>query len=131
MSSIDMSEVMKLSADFGHASARALPAVDRVVERGALNVKTKMAAEAESDGHYKRFSRAISYDRAYKLGVVSYEVGPDKSRSGAQGALGNLLYFGSANNGSVLDIEVGLRDEEPRLVENLAKIATDLAAGRG
>lgn len=131
MSSIDMSEVTKLSADFGRASRAALPAVDRVVSRGALNIKNAMVREAEADGSYKHFSRSISYDRAYSLGVIGYEVGPDKGRRGTQAALGNLLYFGSVNNGSALDIEVGLREEEPRLVENLARVATELADGRG
>lgn len=131
MSSIDMSEVTKLSADFGHAAGEVVPVVDAVVKRGAQNVKTAMVAEAEADGSYKHFSRSISYDRAYGLGVIGYEVGPDKSRSGTQAALGNLLFFGGANNGPVLDIEVGLREEAPRLVENLGKAATHLAAGRG
>lgn len=129
MAAFDASEVRALAEDFGRAAGRAVPLVDRVVKRAAQNVKNAMVSEAESSGHYKHFSRSISYDRSARVGVIGYEVGPRKS--GPQGALGNLLYFGSVNNGPVLDIEVGLRDEAPRLVDNLAQLAERLASGRG
>lgn len=131
MTSIDMREVTQLSADFGRAAGETLREVDQVMEKGAINVKKAMVAEAESDGSYKRFSRSISYDRAYGYGTVGYEVGPDKGRRGTQAALGNLLYFGSENNSPVLDIEVGIREETPRLMDHLGRTAERLAVRRG
>lgn len=127
---IDMTEVMTLAEDFGKASIKAVDEIDKVTERGALNVKNQMAAEAQSSGYYKHFSRSISYDRTTSIGEVSYEIGPDKSLKGAQGALGNILYFGTSNNGAVLDIESPIRAEAPRFTKALADVAEKLAAGQ-
>lgn len=126
---IDMSEVTELAADFGKAAGSMVPAIDKAVERGALNIKNVMVDDAASSGHYKHFSRAISYDRAYSVGSITYEVGPDKD--GPQGALGNILYFGTGQNGPVLDIEVGMRSEAGPLEKNVADAAWKAAAGRG
>lgn len=126
---IDMSEVTKLAADFGKAAGSVIPEIDKVVERGALNIKNTMVDDAASAGHYRHFSRAISYDRAYAVGSVAYEVGPDKDRM--QGALGNILYFGTGHNGPVLDIEVGMRAEAAPLEKSVADAAERLAGGRG
>ena len=48
------------------------------------------------------------------------EIGPDKSRP--QGALGNLLEFGSENNPPHNDGGRALQAEEPRFLEHLGKI---------
>lgn len=126
---IDMSEVTQLAADFGKAAGSVVPEIDKVVEKGALNIKNTMVDDAASTGHYKHFSRSISYDRAYSVGSVAYEVGPDKGRT--QGALGNILYFGTGHNGPVLDIEVGMRAEAAPLEKNIADVAEKAAGGRG
>lgn len=125
---VDASELTQLAIDFGNASAKAVDEIDEVVEHGALKVKNHMAADARSSGYYKHFHRSISYDRVTSINQVSYEIGPDKSRRGAQGALGNILYFGTSKNGPVLDIEAPLKAEEPHLVKHLADVAERLAA---
>lgn len=129
----DVSELRGLAHDFGKASLKTLNAVDAVLEKAANAVKTSMRDDAQSKaggGHAKAFPSSISYDRAYKrIGEAAYEVGPDKDRR--QGALGNLLYFGSANNGPVLDIEVGMNDEAPRLTKALLDLAASQVVGRG
>lgn len=126
-SGIDMSEALTLASDFGHAASATLAKVDAVVEKGALNIKNVLVSDAESSGHYKHFSRAITYDRAYRPGEVRYEIGPDKFRQ--QGALGNILYFGTSHNGPVLDIEIGMRSEGPAVVRNLEIVGKELASG--
>lgn len=122
MTILDTSELRALAVDLGNASREVEREAERVLEKGALNVKDKMAADAKAahGGYAKHFHRSISYDRATRAGQLGFEIGPDKHRR--QGALGNLLYFGSANNGPTLDIEAGLIEEEPRLVSEMGKM---------
>ena len=122
MTLIDLSEVRALATDLGRTTKEVEREADRVLERGALGVKNAMVEDARSShsGYAKRFASSISYDRRYGVGRMSYEIGPDKSRR--QGALGNLLYFGSRNNAPTLDIEAGLIAEEPRLLSEMGKM---------
>ncbi len=122
MTLIDLSEVRALATDLGKTSREVEREADKVLERGALGVKNAMADDARSthSGHAKHFHRSISYDRRYGVGRMSYEIGPDKGR--IQGALGNLLYFGSSNNAPTLDIEAGLIEEEPKLLSEMGKM---------
>ncbi len=123
----DFSEVRKLAADLGKASTEVYREAEKVAERAALNIKKSMQADAESAGHYKHFSGSISYDRATSLGEIGYEIGPDKWRT--QGALGNILYFGTSKNGPVLDVEVGLRAEAPNFERHMTELAGRLLNG--
>jgi len=118
----DFSEVRALATDLGRTTRAVEKEADKVLERGALGVKNAMQedAKASHSGYAKRFASSISYDRRYGVGRMSYEIGPDKSRP--QGALGNLLYFGSRNNGPTLDIEAGLAAEEPRLMSEMQQM---------
>lgn len=126
-SGIDMSEVTKLSHDLGKVPGRITREAEQITKKGAQNVKETMQAEAKSSGHYKHFAGSISYDRAMSVGGVAYEVGPDKWRT--QGALGNILYFGTSKNGPVLDIEAGLRKEAPNFEKHLADLAGSVLDG--
>lgn len=121
----DASEVRRFAEDLGRASSRVAREVPKVVERGALNVKRRMQADAQAShsGHARHFARSISYDRAsHGLRGIAFEIGPDKDR--AQGALGNLLYFGSAKNAPTLDIQAGLIEEQPRFIKALGDLTS-------
>lgn len=126
MTSIDLHEVRALATDLGKASGAVEKEADRVLERGALGVKNKMVEEARaSHNRYARhFAGSISYDPD---GLLRYVVGPDKARR--QGALGNLLYFGSRNNAPTLDIEAGLIAEEPKLLSEMGKMLERVIGG--
>lgn len=126
MTAIDTSEVQALAVDLGKASGAVMKEADQVLERGALGVKQAMVedAEARHSGFARHFPRSISYDQD---GLLSYVIGPDKGRT--QGALGNLLYFGSSNNGPTLDIEAGLIAEEPELVSEMGKMLERVVGG--
>lgn len=128
MTFFDMREVTALATDLGKTTKNVEREAGRVLERGALNVKNKMAEDAKvHGGHAKRFASSISYERHGGIGQLGYEIGPDKGR--AQGALGNLLYFGSKNNAPTLDIEAGLIAEEPRLMSEMAKMLGRVMGG--
>lgn len=113
--------VRELAADLESVPVEKAPAFRRVVERGALNIKNEMRRDAQSSGHYRHFHRSISYDMT---GEMSAEIGPDKDK--IQGALGNILYFGTSNNAPVLSLEAPLEHEEPRFEKALADEAEDI-----
>lgn len=127
MTDFDASEFRELAADLGKASREAFTEAEKITKKAAQNIKTTMAEDAESSGTYRHFSGSISYDRAMSVGTIAYEIGPDKDRT--QGALGNILYFGTSKNAPVLDVEVGLTKEAPEFERRIADMAGRLLDG--
>lgn len=126
--SADFSELRELSADFGRATSGVLDEVDKTVKKAAQNLKEDYRSQAEASS-FRGMSRSFSYDRLLRIGKVSYEVGPDKSRTG--GPLGNLFFFGGAHGGGGTgDLDGPLADEEPRLTSALGDILEDRARGK-
>ncbi|PSK96697.1 hypothetical protein CLV30_12579 [Haloactinopolyspora alba] len=109
---VDDSEVLALAADVGRISGRAVDDAAAIVEKGALNIKNGLRDAAQGHPSFPAFPNSISYDINYGAGSIEAEIGPDKNRT--QGALGNLLYFGSSKNAPVLDLEGPVRSEEPK-----------------
>lgn len=117
------------------AAARALEQVatqaprelKRVVSKGALNVKRdwRANAAASSGNHAPYYPASIGYDLDTIPGGAQATVGPDKDRR--QGALGNLLEFGSVHNAPHNDGGRALAAEEPRLVAAVEDVAEQLA----
>lgn len=114
--SIDWSQVEKLADDLESVPERLQAPFEKVVEKGALNVKNGMKADAHNSGHYRYFASSITYDRD----GLEAEIGPDKGRT--QGALGNILYFGTSNNAPVLDINGPLNREAPEFERQIQSI---------
>lgn len=116
-----LEEVRRLAANLGRIAGSAVQDVDGVAKKGALNIKQEMSYSAVWSRHFKGMASAISFDSAYRPGVVRYEVGPDKNRPG--GALGNIAYFGTSRGGGTLDIEQPLASEGPRFQSALEALA--------
>ncbi|HWU21554.1 MAG TPA: hypothetical protein VN088_08515 [Nocardioides sp.] len=123
-----MDDLRSLAHDLSEAPRRAQRDAVAVVEHAALNVKNGWRDNAkQSSGKYApSYPASISYDlslTAAVIGRIEAEVGPDKSKR--QGALGNLLEFGSANNPPHNDGGRALRDEAPKFEAELAKVTLD------
>ena len=119
---------IELDVDGADAIARDLESVDRlrpdferVVERGAWNIRRAMSDDARSNGYSRHFHRSITYD---VTGGLSAEIGPDKGR--VQGALGVFLYFGRSDTPGVLNLEAPLNREQPRFELALIDVAEDV-----
>jgi hypothetical protein len=98
-----------------------------VVARGALNVKRDWRTNARATGrkHAKHYPRSIGFDIArYGPDIWAATIGPDKG--GPQGALGNLLEYGSVHNPPHNDGGRALAVEMPRFVAQM-----ELLAARG
>jgi hypothetical protein len=118
---IDTSELRVLAVDLGNVPEEKRPEVRKVVSKGALNIKNHMRDDAKSNGHYKHFHRAISYDM---LGDLEAEIGPDKDK--IQGALGNILYYGTSKNSPVLNLFGPAERELPRFAKALGDLGEDI-----
>lgn len=96
MTTIDTSQVRQLAAQLAKAGPAVVPAAERAVTLAAAAVQKDMRAAARGHRRFRSFPSSITTDQRR----LTAEVGPDKRRR--QGALGNVLYFGTANNGPVL-----------------------------
>lgn len=114
-------ELNEIAAVFARKSALATSVTRPIVEKGAVNIKNAMVADAQGIGHAPLFPASIGYDMIETFRGPGAEIGPDKSKP--QGALGNILYFGTSNNAPVRDINVGIDAEAPVFEKFLADVA--------
>lgn len=96
----DFSEVNQLAADLGEVAANAGVLVSKALEVSARNVRDHWRAGASGMRHAPAYPASVTYDlrsfSGFGVTVLEAEIGPDKDRR--QGALGNLIEFGSVNN---------------------------------
>ena len=125
----DVRQLHALAGVFRSSAAAAQVQVQAVVERGALNVKNgwRDNARATAGRHARLYPNSISYDVRRWPGGASAVIGPDKSRP--QGALGNLLEFGSVKNPPHLDGLRALQAEAPAFMAHIAAVASQWGRG--
>lgn len=119
--------LMELSADLRKAARRAPEVAHDVVKRGAVQIKRDWRANAkESAGQHGRlYPYSIGFDITPSgADYVEAEIGPDKELP--QGALGNLIEWGSVNNPPHNDGGRALRTEEPRFIKAMEDAVRDL-----
>lgn len=92
----DLHEVTGMVDAITKASAPAIAEVTAVVAKGALNIKNDAARRITGLAHARAYPRSITYGTYFSLKGAAADIGPDKNR--AQGALGNVLEYGSVNN---------------------------------
>lgn len=99
-----------------------------VVNKGALNVKVGWKRRWQGLSHAPMLADAITYDLVSRgLGEHEAEIGPDKNLP--QGALGNLIEFGSVNNRPHPGGLPAAIREESRFVEAAADAGEDAVGG--
>lgn len=96
MDGLDVSGLDELVAVFERAPAHA--AANVIKAGNVFGSKVKRIWQALDSGlaHAPAYPHSISYDLTIAADGIEVEIGPDKSM--AQGALGNLIEFGSAHN---------------------------------
>ena len=118
-----LGDVRRLVEDLSTAPERARGAIDRVVEKGALNIKNDWRASVAGSEHFKHLQYAVGYDRERDVDSVGAVIGYDKDR--VQGPLGNIREFGTADVAGHLDGQRALLAEEPRFVAALETAAEE------
>lgn len=109
----------ELVADLQSADANVLVGARAVVQRGSLNVKRDAQRLISGLQHAPQYPASITYETSFVAGGVEGEIGPDKDR--AQGALGNLLEYGSVNNAPFAHLGPALDLEGPRFEDALGE----------
>lgn len=125
----DLREFDTLAADLHQVSESVAPAVKAVVKKGAVAVKTRWrdGAVASSGKAARVYPYSIGFDLdADGLGAT---IGPDKAKT--QGALGNLLEFGSTNNHPYNDGGRALEVEGPAFQKYLEQVTGEVLAKIG
>lgn len=125
--SFDFHELDRLAADLASAPDKAGPFIRKAVEVTSRKIKDDWKKNTAGLKHAPAFPRSISYDittfEGFGASVIKAEIGPDKSRP--QGALGNLLEFGSTNNAPRGDGHGALQKNQGDFESGLAKALVD------
>jgi hypothetical protein len=116
-----------LIAQLDRACSRAVPETMVVVTAAAERVRADWAQRWSGMAHAPALPAAVTKDVFPLPGSVRAEIGPDKSRR--QGALGNLLEFGSVHNAPRPGGLPALQAEEPRLEAALEALSASLLGG--
>lgn len=120
----DMSDVRRLERHLARAVPRLRREARQVTMRGAMNIKRDWRANArQSSGrHAPAYPNAVGFDfAAYGPDIFMAIIGPDKGAP--QGALGNLLEYGSVKNPPHRDGGRALDVEQPRFEAQMAQLA--------
>lgn len=129
----------ELSADLGEVPKNAGKYIRQAVEYGAVNVKNYWRADLPKEGAAKALPYAIGYDIYSNSSIfhdvlpstdepgtattITADIGPDKNKR--QGALGNLLEYGSINNPAEGEGSQALEDETEDFQHGLEKAIDD------
>lgn len=124
MSDFEVSGLDELVADLRDAPGKAQRKVDAVVKKGAVNIRDDARRLISGLRHAPLYPQSISFDADWKGSTYEAEIGPDKDRP--QGALGNLLEYGSANNAPLAHLGPALDLEGPRFEKAISDLGGEL-----
>lgn len=119
----------RLAADLERAAYTVARQVPGVVTKGAVKIKQDAARRISGHPHSPHYPQAIDFDvRSSGVllgdGWVEAEIGPDKRRR--QGALGNILEYGTSRNAPIPHLAPALRAEEGPFTAALGDLAGDI-----
>jgi hypothetical protein len=121
----DTSDLAAFAASLSGAGRRAVGPAAKLVTETAKTIQDDLRAKARGHRKSKHFPRSITTD----VRGLRAEIGPEKGKR--QGALGNLLYFGSVNNGPVLEHpSEALARAAPAFLAGLADIGEQVLQDR-
>lgn len=126
---LDGSNLNQLRADLAEVPDNAHANIRKAVQFTAHGIRDDARAAAGGIAHAPHYPRAITYDTT-DLGVgrgVTAEIGPDKNRR--QGALGNILEYGTVNNPPYAHLGPALDRWTPDFEQGLEKAAFDALEG--
>lgn len=119
-----MSELDRLAADLGRASIKVATGAVAMVHRGSNNVVRDAKKLSSGMSHAPHYPDSIGYDVKVSAGSIGAEIGPDKDKR--QGALGNLLEYGSVNNPPHSHLGPALDREGPKFMDAAADLGEDI-----
>jgi HK97 gp10 family phage protein len=118
---IEHGDLDRLAADLDEAAKVAPGEARKVVQKGALNIKNGARQRIGRPAHAPAYASSITYDTKETPGGAEAEIGPDKGKR--QGALGNLLEYGSINNAPIPHIRPAVDEELPKFEKAMQDLA--------
>ena len=124
----------ELLDDFRDLPRHLMPEVEKVVSKGALNIKGGWADRWEGHSTIAHLPRAINYDMATEGLAVEAEIGPAHERT--QGVLAHIIEFGDLEYGNLRNAPIpggkpALDEEEPKFVRNMGDVGEKVLRRRG
>jgi hypothetical protein len=113
----DASDITGVIDAISKASGVALSEVTAILGKGAFNIKTDAAQRISGLRHAPAYPRSIGYDMYVTMTGPAAIIGPDKNKR--QGALGNLLEYGSVHNPPHPHLAPAAEAEEPKFAAAL------------
>jgi hypothetical protein len=126
--SIDSDDLARLTVQLDKAASKSPQEAAKVVEKGALNIKNGMRRRVTGIGHAPAYPSAITYDTSQGFRGPEAEIGPDKNRR--QGALGNILNYGTVKNPPIPHVEPAADEEMPRFERAMEDLSVRLLEDR-
>jgi hypothetical protein len=117
-------DLKSLRAMLSNAQRDVEPESRKVLIRAAYNIKRDAQRKVSDIAHAPHYPRAIGYDVAWLAGFGVAEIGPDKRK--VQGALGNILEYGTRNNPPYAHLGPALDYEAPAFERYLGQLGEDL-----
>ena len=126
----DASELESFAVDLGRAGDKALKDVEKVVFKGAMNVRNGMRKEMASSKSFGALAPTINFDMDVQPNGIEAEVGPAKRSGTASRGLGfgaNIAYFGtSRGGGGTVDFLKPFEEEKPRFEQAIQEVLGDI-----
>jgi len=117
-------DLRRIEAGLARATAKVLPEVDKVLKKGATNLKREMQSAFGESVWFAGAGRTVSYDRRFGAGMVGYEVGPT---IGGAGSLAGVAVDGGANGGGgSVDIDTPAKAEAQQVEKYIGEVLDGL-----
>ena len=126
--SIDSDDLARFSVKLDKIVSQSPAEAAKVVEKGALNIKNAARRRASGIRHAPAYPSSITYDMSEGFRGPEAEIGPDKNRR--QGALGNLLEYGSVKNAPRPHMIPAAEAKLPRFERAMEDLSVRLLEGR-
>lgn len=121
----DISGLNELIRDLSDAPGKAQRGVDKVVLKGAINVRDDARRLASGNRYAPAYPRSITMEAGWKRGAFEAEIGPEKG--GPQWGLGTILEFGVPSQGTAPQphMRPAADAEAPRFEKAMENLADD------
>lgn len=120
--SVEHKDLDKYVQQLEYSEAELLPEAKRIVARGAYNIKKDAKSRAPRGPHLPYYADSITYETTLTKSSAYAEIGPDKHKR--QGALGNLLEYGSPSSPAHPHMGPAGEAEQPKFAAAMEKLAS-------
>ncbi len=121
---VDVSDLAAYARDLEALPVKAAAAIVATSRRAGKNIRDEARRFATGLSYAPLYPSSITYETSFDALGVKAEIGPDKNLK--QGALGNLLEYGSVNNAPHAHLAPAYDREVPVWIGHVETAAGDL-----